>query len=45
MNIRYFDEVVKKMKDLQEHSPLEATFFSKMKRILKWYKDFYTKKG
>jgi hypothetical protein len=35
MNIKYFDEVVKKMKELWESSLLEATFFAKMKIIVK----------
>jgi hypothetical protein len=40
MNIKYFEEVAEKMKELWESSPLEATFFAKMKKVVKWYKGF-----
>jgi hypothetical protein len=41
MKIKYFDEVVEKMKELWESFPLEATFFAKMKKVVKWYKGFF----
>jgi hypothetical protein len=36
MKIRYFDEVVEKIKEVWETFPLKATFFAKTKRIMKW---------
>ncbi len=36
MKIRYFDEVVEKIKEVWETFLLKATFFAKMKRIMKW---------
>jgi hypothetical protein len=36
MKIRYFDEVVEKIKEVWETFLLKATLFAKMKRIMKW---------